>query len=231
MFQVNQSIKFCRPSATIDIAAKDRFAALCARLGVDRARAESVYEQLRQRLSESHRHYHHVDHVETMLRGFDARGNPDDAIELAIWFHDSVYEPMSSDHTNEIQSAAFFESQLGRNLPMEQVEKVKRLILATDPSRLRSGLADEDFLVDLDLSILGASPDEYETYRLAVRKEYASVPDQQFYAGREKILRRFLESQIYRSPAFASREAAARANVAWELRAISRKQEGKSSGR
>jgi predicted metal-dependent HD superfamily phosphohydrolase len=107
---------------------------------------------------------------------------------------------------------------LGQFIGGQRTEDVKRLIISTDPKRPRSGNADEDILIDLDLSILGSAPEDYETYRVAVRREYALVSDEDFTAGRRSVLQRFLTHRIYATDFFAQLESQARANIESELK-------------
>jgi predicted metal-dependent HD superfamily phosphohydrolase len=74
-------------------------------------------------------------------------------------------------------------------------------------------------LLDADLAILGAAPADYERYRLAVRAEYAHVPDDAWRAGRAAVLRSLLAKEpLYRTRAAQERWAArARRNLREEL--------------
>src|SRR4051812_36368693 len=63
---------------------------------------------LAQRYSEPHRHYHTLDHLLAMLDTLAALPLPaasQPAVQLAVWFHDAIYDPKASD--NEERSAAF----------------------------------------------------------------------------------------------------------------------------
>ena len=150
-----------------------------------------------------------------MLAWLDASGEGTDSVELAIWFHDVIYEPLGGQ--NELKSAQFFfdhfESAAGSTL----INDVMRLIIATDPTRPRSGRNDEDLIIDIDLSILGAPAGDYEVYRSAIRNEYASVPEPDFIAGRKAILQKFLSQRIYATGYFARLEPQARLNLRHEL--------------
>ena len=79
--------------------------ALAANLGLDRAKSQEIGGDLLAQYSGSDRHYHGVGHIVSMLDGFDAIQasfeNPL-AAELAIFFHDVVYDP--SRHDNEEQA-------------------------------------------------------------------------------------------------------------------------------
>lgn len=192
-----------------------RFMDLCDSLAVSREIAVTTAERLFARYAEVHRHYHNLAHLEHMLGVLDSLSPQSDALELAIWFHDVVYDPKSS--KNESLSAGFFQEHLGAALSPGIVADVTRLILATDHARPRTGAEDEDLLRDLDLAILAAPPDEYRVYREAIRREYSHVPDLDFAKGRRAVLTRFLENRIYHTAAFVNSESVARENLAHEI--------------
>ncbi len=74
-------------------------------------------------------------------------------------------------------------------------------------------------IVDIDLAILGASPDVYAAYASNVRREYSWVAPDDYRAGRCRVLKGFLErDRIYNAACF--REAydmQARENMQLEL--------------
>jgi len=68
---------------------------------------------LYEKYSEPGRFYHSAGHILYCLDQLDnyPSGTGDsDALELAIWYHDAVYDPRVSDGTNERLSARFFAS-------------------------------------------------------------------------------------------------------------------------
>ena len=93
-----------------------------------------------------------------MLGWLDRSPKASDTIEMAIWYHDCIYDPQQSD--NEAQSAQHCRRCLGDSVIIEILADCERLIMATDPRLPRAGKLDEDLLVDIDLSILGASTEE-----------------------------------------------------------------------
>ncbi len=123
--------------------------------------------------SEAKRAYHNLSHIDRMLSWLDRSGHHSDAVEFAIWFHDAVYEPLGSG--NEAKSAQYFADHIGLFVGGKLAEDVERLVMATDPTLSRSGREDEDLIIDIDLSILGSKPEDYEAYQTAVRSEYSSV--------------------------------------------------------
>jgi len=124
--------------------------------------AASAWVSLASHYTEAHRHYHNLTHIDRMLSYLDSVAPGHIAIELAIWFHDVIYNPLARD--NEARSADFFVEQFGNTVTVSLAETVHRLIIATDPKRSRSGEADENLLIDIDLSILGSPPEYYEKY-------------------------------------------------------------------
>ncbi len=196
-------------------ATHTRFERLCEGIGVDEGIASNAWEKLAAHYSENHRHYHNLTHIGGMLGHLDRVAPGDGTLELAIWFHDAIYDPSASN--NEIQSAALFTEYLGTRLHSSLTDDVERLILATDPKLTRSGQDDENLLIDIDLSILGATADEYDRYRLAIRKEYSIVPEAAFKNGRIAVLEKILSGRIFATPAFTGLEPQARSNLGREI--------------
>lgn len=178
------------------------------------------------------RAYHGWAHVAAMLADLDAASaEPDfaqnladariDEVELAVFFHDAVYDPRRAD--NEAASAALFAEEAGPRpvIDGEGVRRVRALILATAEHRPSPDPATR-LLIDLDLAVLGAEPGIYADYARAIRREYAHVPDAAWRFGRGAVLRRFLDRErIFSGASFARRfEARARANLAGELAAL-----------
>ena len=113
------------------------------------------------------------------------------AVQLAIWFHDVVYDPRRSD--NEAQSAAYAERVLRLlGVPDEMLAKVSNLILATKGHEAPTPNANVFVILDADLAILSAPPDQYDAYAHAIRQEYSFVPDEAYRAGRTAVLQKFL---------------------------------------
>ncbi len=168
------------------------------------------------------RHYHTIDHIVALLQltGEHAAGLSDrDAVDLAILFHDAIYEPSRRD--NEEASAALARGRLpGLGVPPAQIEKIAHYIEATKHTGAGpTGDSDLDHLLDFDLSILAAEPMQYEAYAAAIRREYSIFADLLYRPGRAKVLRAFLAMpRLYRVPELAARwEGPARANLTTEL--------------
>jgi predicted metal-dependent HD superfamily phosphohydrolase len=181
-----------------------------------RAAPPSLFETIAHRYAEPHRAYHDLAHVvacvEAMAPVRRSLADPF-AAELALWYHDAVYDPRRSD--NEEASAALAAAELAPRLPAPTVARVAAGILATrHPSQPTD--ADARYVVDADLAILGAEPAAFDGYESAVRREYAFVPDAAFARARRAALEALLaRDRIYLTDAFAARfEQRARANLA-----------------
>lgn len=211
-----------QPSAIVD-ALELRWHDLMRRLGILAHAGDTMLAELLALYGEAGRHYHTLDHVWALLRLLDRHGRAvadRDAMELAIFFHDAIYDPRRSD--NEAASAALAGGWLSAlDLPVELAAKVERYILATrhDAGGWLPDDADLALLLDLDLSVLAAERSVYTAYAEAIRSEYGMYPDSVYHAGRRQVLSAFLACpQIYGTPALrALWEASARDNLAWEI--------------
>jgi predicted metal-dependent HD superfamily phosphohydrolase len=171
----------------------------------------SLYDALVARYSEPHRHYHTLQHLEECFAALDEivhLGEHPADVELALWFHDAIYDPRRSD--NEERSAEWARSVGG--------EQVAQLVMVTRHEAVPVS-RNEKVLVDVDLWILGAPEKRFEEYELQVREEYAWVPRPIYRRKRREILEGFLARRaIYSTEPFIQRyEPRARANLARSL--------------
>lgn len=141
----------------------------------------------------------------------DQLEHPADA-ELAVWFHDAVYDPQRSD--NEEQSAALARHWLEQaEAPQEKIERITGIILDTRHKEAATS-PDGALVADADLAILAAPADEYDAYERAIREEYSHLGDREFAKGRRQFVETFLRrSRIYQTAAFAHLEPLARENL------------------
>jgi len=139
-------------------------------------------------------------------------------IELALWFHDAIYDVQG--HDNEARSAHWaVQALVAGGVDAARCQRVHDLIMATCHTALPAS-PDQALLVDIDLAILGAPAARFAEYTRQISAEYAWVPPQVYAVKRRAVLQGFLDrEQIYTTPVVAQRLAQrARANLA---RAIS----------
>jgi predicted metal-dependent HD superfamily phosphohydrolase len=197
---------------------------LLAGFGAAPAAIQASFADLVARHAEPHRHYHTLAHVAAVLRIIhalcpDAAGRP--ALLLAGWFHDAVYDPRAGD--NEERSAELARAVLRPlGVPESTLDEVGRLILLTRSHQAGPDDWDGHVLLDSDLAILGADEPTYDDYARAIRREYAWVAEEQYRAGRRRVLEGFLaRAHIYFTPLMRARcEGRARANMAREVAAL-----------
>ena len=174
---------------------------------------------------ERHRHYHTLRHLRECLAHFEAASmlarRPAE-VELAIWFHDAVYDARRDD--NEQRSADWArDSVLAAGCEPQVAERVHALVMATRSHEVVGDDPDARLLLDIDLAILGAAPARFDEYERQVRLEYAHVDDEAWRTGRARVLRKFLEKpRIYATDAYRDAlEARARENIGRSLGALS----------
>ncbi len=167
---------------------------------------------------EPHRSYHALQHLRECIDRFDGcrdlAEHPGE-VEIALWFHDAVYDARRSD--NEQRSAEWAKRALvAAAVSADAVARVAALVLATRHSQATPTGADEQLLVDVDLAILGAEPARFAEYEQQIRREYAHVPEAEFRARRSAVLAGFLaRDPIYGTPRLrAALEPRARTNLA-----------------
>lgn len=173
--------------------------------------------------SEPHRYYHDQRHLRECMaywKRWQALAQRPGEVALAIWFHDAVYDAKRSD--NESESACWAARALTQcGVSGESSRRVYALVMATahDAQVDTDSGVDVELLVDIDLSIFGASADRFDEYDADVAKEYAWVEPAKYREGRAQVLRRFLaKPHIYRTPlARDLLEDAARLNLARAL--------------
>jgi predicted metal-dependent HD superfamily phosphohydrolase len=191
----------------------ERWTRACMDVGV--ASAESDYRRVRRSWSGMSRHYHTLTHLDACLRELDGArdlATRPGEVELALWFHDAIYRSWRRD--NEAQSAALAARML-RAASIESVERIRQMVIATS-HRDEELAGDTALVVDIDLSILGQSPEIYAQFERAIRREYWWVSRARYVAGRGAVLQKFLgRSAIYQHDRFYDRyERQARVNIA-----------------
>lgn len=209
------------PGASLGDDLRERWTALVGGLPA----AAATLEHLLAAYGDPVRRHHDLRHLTEVLDVVDELAplaEDADAVLLAAWFHDVVYEPARGD--NEEASAALAEALLpSLGVPAARVAAVGRLVRLTATHGAAPDDADGVVLCDADLAVLGAGVARYADYAAGVRVEYAHVPDDAFATGRTVVLSSMLErNPLFRTPAAQQRwEDAARRNMAAELRWLS----------
>lgn len=183
----------------------------------------SLLDTLLRAYSEPHRSYHTLQHLEECFSKLDElRILTEHAaeIELALWFHDAIYDVTR--HDNEERCADWaYASMLAGGIGHEAAQRTRNLILTTRHLGV-PGDVDAAILTDLDLAILGAPSDRFDEYEQQIRAEYRHIADDVFIKRRRALLQGFLaRTKIFSTLLFhAKYEQQARDNLARSLQRL-----------
>lgn len=164
---------------------------------------QRTFNKLIAAYSEKQRAYHTIQHLYeclVLVETIRSELNDSNAVALALWFHDAVYDPQAKD--NELKSAELFEQYLAQDLQIDHIQKIKRWIAATQKHELTDEL-DLQFLLDIDLSILAASTERFAEYEQQIQQEYAWVDPDVYSIKRIEVLTHFYQIEpLYQTEYF-----------------------------
>ena len=153
--------------------------------------ADLAFEEISRHYASPGRFYHTLDHIRDVVDRVEthaAHTRNLNAVKLAAWLHDVIYDSRASD--NEELSAAYAQ-ELCKKLSIPDGPLVASLILKTKTHDAGND-PDAQVLTDADLAILGTSDWAYRDYADKIRQEYAWVPENDYRLGRTRALQRFL---------------------------------------
>jgi predicted metal-dependent HD superfamily phosphohydrolase len=188
---------------------------------VDPTQADQKFDDVRCAYSGPGRFYHTLDHVLAVLGTVESLASFAknlNAVKLAAWLHDVIYDSRASD--NEDRSAEYAQ-RLCEGLAIQEGHRVADLMRKTKTHDAGDD-ADAQVLLDADLAILGANESDYHAYAEKIRREYAWVPEQEYRKGRRQVLERFLtRPRIFHF--LGQLEEPARQNLAREIAQLARR--------
>ena len=173
---------------------------LSSALGLQHRMSIEIGSYLMAQYSGKNRHYHNVQHIVSMLDGFDCLKtkfeHPSTAL-LAIFFHDVIYD--AAKHDNEAQSAQRMKELLLGVVDGEILDAAAYSISATNKHVVTPN-PDTNLILDLDMAILGQPWPMYERYASNIMQEYLPVYGEDAYRQGRVML--FLEPTISRGHVF-----------------------------
>lgn len=193
---------------------------LCEQLGIAAATGQQLWSDLVHAYQTPPRTYHNLAHIAYCLNIATPllfQTNNPLAVQLALWYHDIIYDSQAAD--NEARSAAFAHDVLQQaGVSGWLIDEVTRLILLTRTHQTTADDHNGAVLLDADLAILGAAANEYQRYTAAIREEYAWVDETSYRRGRGRVLQHFLQREpIYLTVSLREKlEAKARINLQQE---------------
>lgn len=134
------------------------------------------WNEIEDNYSSKSRHYHNLEHLENMLSELSkilSEVKNLDCLLFAIYYHDIIYKSTKSN--NEHQSALTFENRIAKT-SFKKLDECISQIEATKEHKISED-SDTNILLDLDLSILGKSPEVYKYYSQSIRTECQIYPE------------------------------------------------------
>lgn len=176
-----------------------------------------TYQELEKLYQQKHRHYHTLEHIQVCLQRLalvQDEAEHKKEIELALWFHDAIYQPYQRD--NEKLSAAMAVKFLQKNsAEVDAFNRVEKLIMITE-HKAQPITQDEKIMTDVDLAVLAADDIEFKNFEENVRNEYYLVPGFLYRSKRKELLTALLKRPTiyYTQYALKEWESKARKNLA-----------------
>ncbi len=176
-----------------------------------------IHRQLIECYSEPQRFYHtlvHIEHCLSLLDIVKPRLQNPEALELAIWFHDVVYQPGATD--NEQLSADQFMSLTSGVFDDSLRDTVSRHIMATLHVESDIENLDTKYMVDIDLSSFGLPWPEFIRDSDNLRQEMAHLTNEDYYRKQTVFQKTLIDRpRFFKSDYFYQRyETQARENLA-----------------
>ena len=202
-----------------EISGLNRFHSLWQRCLVEGAADSSaaIHQRLVNGYNEPLRRYHTLAHIDHCLSMFDhcksLASNPD-ALEIAVWFHDVIFEPGKSD--NEARSAELYE-ELSAGVQADEFRAlVGRLIMATLHNECSLDDNDAGYMVDIDLSSFGLPWKDFLRDSRRLREESVQLSDADYFRKQGEFRSCLLaRPRFYQTDFFRQRyEQQARDNLA-----------------
>jgi len=173
-----------------------------------------------------YRKYHNMNHIVKCLDSisyaipiFDNyRIEGENLIQIAILYHDYVYNPLATN--NELYSTSAIKRDFSfSHINREKREMISNMIMATTHNPKMELTIYDKYICDVDLHQLGSGLNEFLLNENNIREEYHMIPDEIFYPGRSKILQGFLDrDNIYYIKGFGNKfESNARRNIKYVL--------------
>ena len=187
--------------------------------------SDQAFSELMFHYCNPQRHYHGPEHLASMFDQWDAlpcrfTSFNQNALELAIWYHDSIWCPDPDRAKLDIHDSAkllWNHARLGfiqqsPAMMRQPVSLAVELILTTDGHTLSNQrflpygvetLEVAKLFLDLDLSSFLATPDHIQKMENLIRSEFSRFNDSSFCSARLSILKRLHTQGIYHSTFFA----------------------------
>ena len=182
----------------------------------------ACFKQVEKQYTQPNRYYHtlsHIAHLFDQIRHLQYSKTDKHLLSHAALFHDVIYDYKATD--NEFQSTQFATKWLtALGIEMASLHRINDMIIATATHTSDCPLT--KVFLDMDLSILGATPEKYHQYCEEIRKEYQKIPLFLYKQGRKRFLKKTLKrTSIFLTTSYQIRyETQARVNMSNELNTL-----------
>lgn len=183
------------------------------------SKCDEIYAEIEVKYNATYRYYHSSEHIVQCLKNMDEGAKvigASDIVELAIWFHDVIYDSGASD--NEARSVEWFERNARGSLPNETIDGINQAIMCTTHKSLPIDDSSK-FVVDVDLSGFGQEWSEFTRDGDKIRQENMHLNIDDYVVGQIKFMEKLLDRErIYFTDYFNSKfEKNARRNIGRQL--------------
>ncbi|KAL7307978.1 hypothetical protein TKK_0000068 [Trichogramma kaykai] len=202
--------------------------------GLDEAASESWLVRVQEAYGDAKRTYHNLETLGEKLAAYaearDCLKNPR-AMLLAIFFQNLDYDPKALDgDPKNLDQFEAFAAEVGIEADSDLAKDTRELLEAATTNSTEAhkidgvyGSEDAHYLLDLDMAVLGSSPDKYADYCDKIRGEYSFLSEPMYTALRLKVLQNFLQiPNIFATKEFREKyEEQARTNIKSEIELLS----------
>ncbi|MDT3768044.1 hypothetical protein QS713_08240 [Gleimia hominis] len=223
MLDLSESKVQPKPPAWLPKSFRDAAVASGASAGRSQITAEA--DRLLDKWNAPGRHFHNAKLLAKILSAFDTISecaHDPDLARLAIWYGGAFLTRSVHDDEARIQvhkSVCVREVVAGlRTLGVPEVDRVVQLVSYMFALRAPREDTDANALIDAQMSVLAAVPQEYKKYRVGARAECPAFSDFAFEVSRRRFVLNLLKRKtIFRSPNAGVWEDPARQNLEAEL--------------
>ena len=180
------------------------------------------------------RFLHNTRHLLKTLSRIDeiaSTAHDPDVLRVALWYQGAVlnrsFDIFRRGETGDEQEFASLYHARSRmetlGVSEDVISRIQELMMALFTHRADPSDMDAQVLIDADLGMLAASPQDFKRFREALRQECTDLCDLEFFRARRLAIRKILKrEQIFHSPLAIGWEETARANLEAESTKLTR---------